>query len=384
MADIEVLLVEDSQTDALVIRAHLRSSHLFHVTHVCDLNSALRALDQRGTDVVILDLNLPDSLGLDTFTSIRAKNKDIPVVILSGHEDEQLAVSAVAAGAQDYVPKAMVGQPLLVRALRYAIERQARLLAERRNMQMESDMNIARRIQQRMLPSMPPTVRGFDIGATCEPTSECGGDFFDFIPIDRRRWDVVVADVSSHGFAPALIMVGARRILRSCAQMNKEVGQILTIANRAVAEDTQGEHFVTAFYGRLDSVRGTLEYAAAAHPVWIISDSGEVIALQSGGYPLGLIPEAGYSTLETVQLSPGDILVLPTDGSYEAISERGELFGKSALLRIILQNRHRSAAEICDSLLAEIIKFCAPGAPQDDVTLVVIKVNPSEPTESAA
>lgn len=379
MKPINVLLVEDSETDAIVISAHLRSSGLFQISHVPSLYEACAALQTNHTDVVILDLNLPDSAGLATFQTLHRRYPAAPVVILSGQEDQQLAVAAVADGAQDYVPKESVDQPLLVRSLRYAIERQGRLMAERRNLLIESDLEVARRIQQRMLPVEPPAIAGYDIAAVCRPTAACGGDFFDFIQRADGTWDMLVADVSSHGFGPALIMVGARRILRTCSAFHEDLGQILTIASGAVAEDTFGEHFVTLFLARLQPRERTFTYSAAGHPVWIVTAQGDIISLDCDGFPLGLVPDCQYHTIGSQQLNPGDILVLPTDGSYEAISPSGEMFGQQRVLDLIIQSRHEPAAVIRDTLLSAITSHCEPQMPHDDVTLVLIKVTETPP-----
>ncbi|WP_068142631.1 PP2C family protein-serine/threonine phosphatase [Roseimaritima ulvae] len=374
MEPIRVLLVEDSETDAIVITAHLRSSGLFKISHVPSLYAACESLQHNHTDVVILDLNLPDSAGLATYESLHLRFPAAPVVILSGQEDQQLAVAAVAKGAQDYVPKESADKPLLVRSLRYAIERQARLLAERRNLLIESDLEVARRIQQRMLPVEPPQIPGYDIAAVCRPTAACGGDFFDFIQRADGTWDVLVADVSSHGFGPALIMVGTRRILRTCSAFHDDLGKILTIASEAVAEDTFGEHFVTVFYARVQPRERVFTYSAAGHPVWVVTARGDVISLDCDGFPLGLVPETQYCNIDSRQLHPGDILFMPTDGSYEAINSAGEIFGQQQVLDLVVQSREQPAAVIRDRLLAAVTTFCEPEVPQDDVTLVLIKV----------
>lgn len=374
MPEIKVLLVEDSDTDAMLFRVHLGSDGRFSVMHVVTLAAACDALrNGDGTDVVALDLNLPDAIGIETFTSLHTQFPDVPVVILSGQDDEELAVAAVAQGAQDYLPKNDVSAPLLVRTLLYAIERNGRQLAERRNVLMQVDLDKARQIQEHLLPKEPPTIAGFDIAGVCQPAEQCSGDSFDFIELGDGRWDLLVADVSSHGFAPALIMVGARRLLRTIAQSSEDLGKILTTANRALAEDTL-EQFVTMFYSRLDPANQTLTYAAAGHPVWMLDEAGEATTLKSSDIPLGLQSDCEYRVAGCQALKQGDIVLLLTDGAYEAVAPGGEQFGQQRILDFIHQHREQPAAEILDKLLAEITRFCQPGAPRDDVTVVLVKV----------
>ncbi|SMP39061.1 Serine phosphatase RsbU, regulator of sigma subunit [Neorhodopirellula lusitana] len=374
IANHNVLLVEDSETDAVIIKMNLSRDARFVVTHAKSLGQAFGVLGEAEITVIILDLNLPDSVGIETFDSIHARYPALPVVILSGEEDVELALQAVANEAQDYLPKKDVNPQLLTRSLLYAIERQARLLAERHNSIVESELQVARTIQQQMLPTQAPILAGYEIAAVCEPTKQCGGDFFDFLQLGEGILDFVVGDVSNHGFGSALIMVGARRALRTCARMHGDVGKILTVANQSIFEDTGGEHFVTLFYGRLNPVDHVLTYSAAGHPVWMISADGTIQALESHGLPLGLIEENQYNDTETIALHPGDLLLAPTDGAYEAMNEHGDHYGTDRMFEVVAKNRDKSTAEIRDALIADIRHFCQPLQPFDDVTVAILKV----------
>lgn len=396
MLETRVLLVEDSETDALLIGLHLRGDARFTVTHVDTLSAAYDSLGNAPpTDVVVLDLNLPDSMGLETFSSLHQRFPNTPVVILSGQDDEEVAVDAVRKGAQDYVPKGSVDAPLLVRSLLYAIERNGRHLAERRNLLVDRELATARKIQQHLLPSHPPSIDGFDIAAICEPAEACGGDFFDFIRIERSvtslpgepdtplpedradttvAWDLLVADVSRHGFAPALIMVGARRVLRTCVQMHDDISECLTIANRAIVEDTLDSQFITMFLCRLDPVCRTLTYAGAGHAATVLHADGNTTDLQSSGLPLGLKADTEYEIGGTVALQSGDFVLLMTDGAFEAISPDQTFFGQQRIFDLIHQHRDQPTAKILDLLLQAIRSFCRPVPLKDDVTAVLIKV----------
>ncbi|MDA1054826.1 MAG: SpoIIE family protein phosphatase, partial [Planctomycetota bacterium] len=310
--------VTDHQILNTPARAYLRSDGQFFVQVVRTLATACDRLHTgEHVDVVILDLNLSDSNGLETFTSLYRAFPDTPVVILSGQEDEELAVAAVREGAQDYVPKSKAGADTLARSLRYAIERNSRRLAERRNLLWELDLAKAREIQQHLLPKEPPRIDGFDIAGVCQPAEATGGDFFDFIPLAGGKWELLVADVSSHGFAPALIMVGARRMLRTCAQLHKDIAECLTIVNRAIVEDRLDSQFVTMFFARLDPACRTLTYTAAGHSAYLLNAHGNPTTLESSGLPLGLSPDSAYEIGGTVTLQPDDIVLLMTDGAYE-------------------------------------------------------------------
>lgn len=370
-----VLLVEDTEDDMMLVRAHLRSDGRFQLQHVDTLQSACDTLrNGEASEVVILDLNLPDSSGLATFKRLNDLFPHIPIVILSGQDDEEVAIEAVGSGAQDYVPKSAIDAQILVRMLLYAIERNGRQLAEQRNLTIEGDLSAARQIQQHLLPTDSPRIDGFDIAGLCQPASVTAGDFFDYIDLKNAHWDLLVADVSGHGFAPAMTMVGTRRLLRTCAPMNNNVGELLTLVNNAVVEDTLPWQFVTLFYARLNPESRELFYSGAGHAGTVIRKDGTVMHLGSSGLPLGLATDTVYSTKEAVRLAVGDVLLLMTDGAHEAQSPEGELFGRDRIIEIAKQHTAKSSEGVLQELLAAIEQFICPGTVQDDITFVIVKV----------
>ena len=220
-----ILLVEDSETDALLIQAHLKKVDAdFLVDRVTTLAEATHRVGRRDVDVVLLDLNLPDSSGLETFERLHRRLMTLPIVVLSGHDDLELALEAVSLGAQDYLPKNEISRSTLVRCVRYAIERA-------RRQRVEQELTAAGEIQRRLFPQRSPSVSGFDIYGRCEPANLAGGDYFDYFPVCGDRWGIVVADVSGHGIGPALIMSETRAILRTLATSCDNVGEMLTRTN---------------------------------------------------------------------------------------------------------------------------------------------------------
>lgn len=375
-SQLAVLLVEDSNVDAVVVSRSLTRDSLFSVNRVSSLEDAQSTLTNGETfDVVVLDLNLPDSMGLDTFHSLHLRFPTVPIVILSGDDDSRMATDAVAAGAQDYIPKSKSDGELLSRCLRYAIERHGRQTAERRNVILERDLAVARAIQQHLLPHAPPLIPGLEIAGHSEAADACAGDFFDFIVHDSGQCDLVIADVSSHGFGPALIMAGTRRMLRVCSHIVDDLGETVSMVNRAVAEDTLESQFVTMFFARVDPALKQLTYCAAGHPGWIVRVSGAVEQLPCEGVPLGLFADGQYRTDGTVALNEGDIIVLMTDGAWEVMNHERQQFGTERVFEAIKSNQTRPAKEIVLSLVDAIRRSCWPRTPDDDITIVITKVS---------
>lgn len=373
---IRTLLIEDGEIDAVIVRSNLeqKTAGGYCVFHAASLAEAHQQLvDDHTFDVIILDLNLPDSEGLATFESLFAAHPTIPIVILTGQDDMEMASAAVLHGAQDFVPKSQLTPETLTRSLQYAIERQTRRSVERENQRIQIELEAARNIQRMMLPQAPPSIPGLDVAAICTPAEICGGDFFDYFPASKGHWDFVIGDVSSHGFGPALITVGARRALRMSGRLHDDVGEILTVANQGISEDTAGNHFMTLFYARLNTATRQLSYSSAGHPVWVVTSQGETRSLQCEGLPMGILPDVPYETVERIQLSAGDILIMPTDGIYESMNQAGEQFGASQMLALICELRHMKTADIRDRVIEKIQQYCLPGGPHDDLTLMLAK-----------
>ncbi|MCA9148772.1 MAG: response regulator, partial [Planctomycetales bacterium] len=279
-----ILLIEDSNTDALLIQAHLKKADpSFVVKRELNLADGLAHVSRGETDVILLDLNLPDSAGLETFSALYRRALQVPIVVLSGQDDVELAVDAVSLGAQDYLPKGEANRSSLARSVRYAIERARRQRAEQ-------ELTAAGEIQRRLFPQRSPHLDGYDLYGRCEPANSAGGDYFDYFPMDDGRWGIVVADVAGHGIGPALIMSETRAILRSLATTHNDPGQILTRANQVLTEDLHNNIFVALLLACLEPATAELQFASAGHPGLLLDPSGAVAQkFLSADPPLGVL-----------------------------------------------------------------------------------------------
>lgn len=369
-----ILIIEDSDVDAMIVQDQLRADGRFKVSRVTRLDLGCTLLERGEVpDAVVLDLNLPDSAGLVTFKQIHRQFPNQPIVILTGESDESQAMEAMRTGAQDYVYKSSIDGSRLVRSLLYAIERNKRRIAEHRQRSVERDMQLAQQIQQHLLPSASPEIPGFEIAGRCVSADATSGDLFDFIDHGDGKWDIVLADVCGHGIGPAMITVGARRLLRSCATLHDDVGTLVTIANQGICDDTFGSLFVALFFARLDPATRVLTYVGAGQPAFLIDSTGQGSMLKSSGIPTGVDPDFSYSVDGKIELLTGQILLLMTDGVWEAYKDPDNQFGKERAFEIVHQSRKESAEEIVAHLIAAVQAHCHPQTPKDDVTVVVLK-----------
>jgi sigma-B regulation protein RsbU (phosphoserine phosphatase) len=240
-----------------------------------------------------------------------------------------------------------------------------------------SQLLAAQRIQEHLLPDHPPVLPGFDIAGALYPAEFAAGDHFDFLAMPEERLGVVVADVTGHGVGPAILMASTHAYLRSLAAIYSEVDEILFRANRIVMDEANPGMFVTVFFARLDPRSRTLAYSSAGHPTaYILDGQGALKAvLSSTSVPLGVVPDARFPVGDPVALQPGDIAVLLSDGLFEAISPRGDQFGQDRVIQVVSSNRHETASKIISALHEAVIDFSGRPKLDDDVTIVVVKVD---------
>jgi serine phosphatase RsbU (regulator of sigma subunit) len=379
---IRILLVEDDPDDVWVMRNLLgdRWDAPFELVQVELLAAAIERSTDDPFDVILLDLSLPDSRGLETFFAMYAHATDVPIVVLSGLNDERTAMKAVQAGAQDYLVKGQVSDHSLVRSIRYAVERGRRRRAEEQMRDTTEEFRAAGEIQQRLYPSEPPVLAGFDIAGALYPARATAGDYFDYIPMLGGCLGLVVGDVSSHGMGPALLMSETRACLRILSQIHADVGQILTRANSVLAADTSDFHFVTLAMARLDPADRSLVYASAGQRGYLLHEGLAATILDSTSLPLGVRGDTEVPATSPVVLRPGELLTFFTDGIAEAESPGRVRFGVARALQVIRSERERPAREIIDLLHREVLGFCRSQAPGDDITIVIAKVNSDPPS----
>lgn len=372
-----ILVIEDNPLDTRVVLRMLGEANVVSLAAVAvsNLAQAIGRLQEGEVDAVLLDLGLGETTGLATYAQLQAAFPELPIVILTGTDNQRLAVEAVQQGAQDYLVKWHVDSNSLARALWYAIERRGRRHVEASLRATHAELQTARRVQQALLPSAVPVLPGYDLAGAWHPAEAACGDYFDFIPMGERYLGIVLGDVCGHGLGPALVMAETRSCLRTLALTHADVGTILTIANRLLSDDMAEERFVTLFFARLDLATRTICYAGAGHQAYLMDAAGAVRKLESTAMPLGLDRDAVVLATPELPLAAGDMFVAVTDGVEDAMSPEGESFGMHKVMAVARGSRHKSAQQIVDQIINEsVVEFTRGGPQDDDFTAVVLKV----------
>ncbi|WP_027184592.1 SpoIIE family protein phosphatase [Desulfovibrio inopinatus] len=255
---------------------------------------------------------------------------------------------------------------------------------------MSKALALAHEVQQELLPSCPPTLPGFDIAGISVSCDQTGGDYYDYFFRENGHLALIVADVCGHGIPAALLMATLKGALRQRADQPGEPAAIITDVNRQIANITQGSgRFLTAFYAEIDPKSMTITTVRAGHdPALVYDRKAETWdELMGKGIAVGVIPDVVY-TEETHRLRPNHILLVGTDGIWEAKNEAGELMGKKPMHEAIRQNADNTAAAIIDDILHAVEQHRGHSKPDDDVTMIVVRVkekfDEDHPTHTAA
>lgn len=238
---------------------------------------------------------------------------------------------------------------------------------------LEQEISLARQIQRTFLPSRLPKTPGWDLSVDWQTAREVGGDFYDIIKLGKLKLGIVIADVSDKGMPAALYMTVTRTLIRAFAWETNSPARVLERVNRLLVVDSQDGLFVTAVYMVLNLAEGTLTYANAGHnlPLLIHAGTREVEPLPKGGMALG-VQSSSKLQEHTLEVCPGDQLVLYTDGVSECFSPDGEIFGETHLVQALSAAPADSAGDVIAHLNGVLVEFRQGAPPSDDLTLVVV------------
>jgi len=340
---------------------------------------ALECLKDQSFDVVITDLGLPDLDGMEILRRIKGSHPETIVVILTGQGSERVAVEAMRLGVDDYFPKGLTEPEEMLMRLAKAIEmRRLRLENQLFHQRLEIELDTARKIQQSLLPQLPPAIEGIDIGIFNRPAKQVGGDYHDLIEISPIKLGIAIGDVSGKGMPAALLMANVQASLRRYSESAYSPREIIYRINNSLCPICQliEEHrFITLFYGVLDLKSRKLVYSNAGHNhPFVFQKNGDVHGLSDGaGLPCGIMENALYDEAE-IELEPGDVALFYTDGITEAMSYDNAMFGEERLLEIVSKNLRSNPSDLTAGIYEELANFVGDAPQYDDLTLMVLKV----------
>ncbi|MDJ0654660.1 MAG: SpoIIE family protein phosphatase [Xanthomonadales bacterium] len=248
------------------------------------------------------------------------------------------------------------------------------LLTER----LQQEIAVAHEIQTGTLPDSDPELPGYDVAGRFIPADETGGDLFDFVPLGEQRLMVLMGDATGHGIGPALSATQVRAMNRLAVRLGAGIEETVTHINDQLAVDLPDDRFVTAFLGILDSQAHQVHYHSAGQGplLHFHAADGRCDWLAPSSFALGFMADVPHPPAEPVELAPGDILALISDGIYEYEDGNGDQFGRDAVGKLIRNHGSRSMKELIDDMLRVVRQYGGDQPQIDDITVVLLRRDP--------
>ena len=255
----------------------------------------------------------------------------------------------------------------------------------RERKRMREELDYARRIQLQMLPQGDPKIPGLDLCGICLPATEVGGDYYEYFQRGPSALGFAIGDVAGHGVASGLLLSGIRSGLHLLHAERLEPSEILTRLNQMVRDTNDSRMFISLLYAVVDYRDHMMQLSTAGHPPLIhYSHSADRASeIGQGAPPLGTGLETSYSETR-LRFEEGDVLLFLTDGLYETVNGKDDLYGLDRLAALLREHAHRESRQIREAILSDVWNFKGNAEQEDDITLVVMKAVAGAETSSSA
>ena len=373
-----ILVVDDAPANIQVVNSILKDTYKVRIA-----TNGAKALELVGVapapDLILLDIMMPGMDGYEVCTRLKGDpgTKDIPVIFLTGQTETADETRGFEVGAVDYIHKPFSPAVVKARVQTHLVLRGIREQLALQLLTIQKELETARQIQLSILPREIPRIPGLDTAARYIPMTSVAGDFYDFVAVDENHLGILVADVSGHGMPAALIASMLKIALAAQAANAAHPEQVLLGLNQALCGKFQ-HHYVTAAYVYLDLEKRTLTYAGAGHPPLLLSRKSATCVQEvcENGLFLGKFDFATYSSVE-LPLSPGDRILLYTDGIPETENPAQVAFGDERFQQVLTEVQTGTADQFVDHLLTELTRWSGLGPGEelnDDLTMVAVQV----------
>jgi serine phosphatase RsbU (regulator of sigma subunit) len=374
-----LLLVDDAPANIQVANAILKDEYKVRVA-----TSGAKALElvkgKPAPDLILLDVEMPEMDGYEVCRLLKAdpETRDIPVIFLTGKTEAEDETRGFSVGAVDYIHKPFSPAVVKARVQTHLALRDTREQLAQRLAAIQHELEMARKIQLSILPREVPRIEGLEVAARYVPMTSVAGDFYDFIPVDEKRFGALVADVSGHGVPAALVASMLKIALAAQTPHASDPARVLAGLNQALCGKFE-THFVTAAYLFVDMEKGTIDYAGAGHPPLVLygKSTGTARAVQENGLFLGMFPHAKYKAVQ-VSIAPGDRCAVYTDGISEARNPAQEEYGTERIQALLEASPDLPSREFADRALEAVSGWTRRSEAEghdDDITLLVIRAS---------
>ena len=388
--DPALLVVDDSEDNRYTLTRRLNREGYKNLTMASNGREALDQLKAKPFDLVLLDIMMPDMNGYEVLEQVKATAglRDIPIIMISALDEVDSVIRCVELGAEDYLTKPF--NPTLLRARVGASIEKKRLRDEvRSNLErLEQELDAARALQLAMLPHQFPACspsQPVAVHAIMQPAREVGGDLYDCFYAGERTFCFLVGDVSGKGASAAMFMARARSLVRLSVNLwrewrNDEIdpATLLGVVNHELCQNNDDRMFVTLFLGLIDTQTGVVSFVNAGHPPpHLMCASGETRQIDAKpAMPLGVRSTAKFQT-RALAIHPGDALFVCSDGVFEALNDKGDLFSIARLSQLLSDTNAADPREMVRVIKEAVDTFTGTAPRADDVTALALRWQPA-------
>ncbi len=374
----EILIVDDKPAN-LRLLSQMLADRGYIVRAVKSGTRALESIRATPPNLILLDIKMPGMDGYEVCRQLKElpETRSIPVIFISALNEIQNKVQGFNVGGVDYITKPFQYEEVIARVETHLALRRFQKRLQKANKRYEKELKLAGSLQANLIPKQAPAIQGFQLSFVLRSARETSGDFYDFFPLNSGHFGILVADVVDKGAAAALLMAYGRTLLRTLAEEFPEhPDRVLKNVNQRMLSYSDASHFLTVFYGILEPEKNELVYSNAGHnpAIHLKAANGEMTLLKNTGMPLGLFDDQDWQQRK-IQLDPGDMVIMYTDGVTDAQNPLNELYGMERFSKTIQANRRRPPAELEKLVLEDIDRFL-DGAPQpDDMAMVILRTD---------
>ncbi|MCP4136724.1 MAG: SpoIIE family protein phosphatase [bacterium] len=368
-----ILVVDDNEGMRDFLKTLLQKE--YRVLFAEDGEKGLAAARNHTPDLIVSDVMMPVMSGFD-MTSLIKQDSDLkttPVILLTADTDIMNKVTGLENGADDYLHKPFNSLELQTRISSLLKNYENQKIISRRNKDIEAELEVARLLQERLLPPSIPEISGYQGFAVYIPMDKVGGDFYDIEDRDGSL-NIIIADVSGHGL-PGAFLAAVTKIALDNITDRTSTARVLSLLNDVILKYTVQSNFVTAFFASINTAANIMRYSSAGHCPSLVyrKKNNELFELNAKGTLLGWMSDIPIEE-KTIQLEPGDRVVFHTDGITESENSSNELYGDERLQKTIREYANLPAEKFTQELMKDLEIFRGSTNFEDDITMLVLDV----------
>lgn len=369
-----ILVIDDSKLNRAIVKNTLLNYNI-QVFEAADGLEGLTVLQSRHFDLILLDIVMPNLDGFGFLEQCKQYIGDdfIPVILMTGLDDLNSKIKGLTIGADDFLLKPLNQKELIARVQSLLRLKQAHDELYEKNQQIQKELEYAKRLQQFIIPKDFSFISYPSISGRYLPIADIGGDLFDCYKISDSKIGVLIADVTGHGIAAALVMSMAKMTFNIYSYEISPTQQLMSKINEEMRGLLLDMQYITAFYMLIDIEHHTITFTNAGHtrPLYYRKSTDKIIALDTNGLFLGIQDESLYEQ-KSIHYEPGDRCILYTDGITELKDDHNEEFGEVRLAKFLKQHNNTSGS-FCDNLLQTLEHFAPLKERSDDIAFLFIE-----------